>query len=43
MTRLLHALRGFLRGFLGIAPLGRDTESVRHALEQRAGERKSCC
>ena len=45
MRRFWNALRGFLRGFVGVgvAPLGRDAESVRHALEQRAACRKSCC
>ncbi|MGH7286830.1 MAG: hypothetical protein ACREI8_02290 [Myxococcota bacterium] len=39
----LRALRDFLRGFTGLAQLGDDPESVRHALEQRATRRKSCC
>jgi hypothetical protein len=39
----LRALRDFLRGFTGLAPLGRDPASVRHALEHRAASRKSCC
>ena len=47
MSRFWNAVRGFLHGFVGIgvgvAPLGRDAESVRHALEQRAAGRKSCC
>ena len=43
MRRVLLALRGFLRGFVGLAPLGRDPETVRRALEQRAAGRKSCC
>jgi len=43
MTRALRALRDFLRGFVGWGPLGRDSESVRHALEHRAAGRKSCC
>ena len=43
MRRSWTALWGFLRGFVGVAPLGRDAESVRHALEQRAASRKSCC
>jgi hypothetical protein len=40
---ILRALRDFVRGFAGLAPLGRDAETVRHALEQRAAGRKSCC
>jgi hypothetical protein len=43
MKAVLLALRDFLRGFAGLAPLGRDPESVRRALEQRAAGRKSCC
>ncbi len=43
MRRLLCALRGFLRGFTGLAPLGRDPETVRQALERRAAGRRSCC
>jgi hypothetical protein len=39
----VRALRDFLRGFAGLAPLGRDPETVRHALEHRAASRKSCC
>jgi hypothetical protein len=42
MRRLLRALRDFVRGFAGLTPLGRDPASVRHALEHRAGTRKSC-
>jgi hypothetical protein len=43
MRRFLSALRGFLSGFAGLAPLGRDPEAVRHALERRAASRKTCC
>jgi hypothetical protein len=43
MRRILHALRGFVRGFAGLAPLGRDSQTVRHALEHRAAHRKTCC
>jgi len=43
VTAVLRALRDFVRGFAGLAPLGRDPETVRHALEQRASGRKSCC
>jgi hypothetical protein len=43
MKRTILALRDFLRGFVGLAPLGRDPETVRHALEQRAAGRRSCC
>ena len=43
MRNALRALRDFVRGFVGLAPLGRDPESVRHALERRAAGRKSCC
>lgn len=43
MKRVFAALRGFLRGFVGVVPLGRDPETVRHALEHRAAGRKSCC
>ena len=43
MRRFWHALGHFLRGFTGLAPLGRDSETVRHALEHRAARRKSCC
>ena len=43
MRRVVLALREFLRGFAGLAPLGRDPDSVRHALERRAAGRKSCC
>jgi hypothetical protein len=43
MKRVFLALRDFLRGFAGLAPLGRDPETVRRALELRAAGRKSCC
>ena len=43
MRRFWQALRGFVHGFAGLAPLGRDPETVRHALEHRAAGRKSCC
>jgi hypothetical protein len=43
MRRALRALRDFVRGFVGLTPLGRDPASVRHALEHRAAARKSCC
>ena len=43
MRRACLALRHFLRGFVGLAPLGRDSETVRHALERRAAGRRSCC
>jgi hypothetical protein len=43
MRACLRALRDFLRGFTGLAPLGGDAESVRRALERRAAQRKSCC
>jgi hypothetical protein len=43
MRAMLRALRDFLRGFAGLTPLGRDPATVRHALEQRAAGRKSCC
>jgi hypothetical protein len=43
MRAALRALRDFLRGFTGLAPLGRDPETVRHALEHRAARRKTCC
>jgi hypothetical protein len=43
MRRFWQALRGFLRGFAGLTPLGRDSASVRHALEHRAAGRNSCC
>ena len=39
----LAALRAFLRGFTGLAPLPRDEHGVRCALEHRAGQRKTCC
>jgi hypothetical protein len=39
----MHPLAGFLRGFLGATPLPRDPAGVRRALEQRAGQRRSCC
>jgi hypothetical protein len=43
MRAALRALRDFLRGFTGLAPLGHDSRSVRHALEHRAAQRKTCC
>jgi hypothetical protein len=43
MTAWWRALRDFLRGFTGLAPLGDDPEAVRRALERRAAGRKSCC
>jgi hypothetical protein len=43
MRRFFAALRHFLRGFAGLAPLGSDPETVRHALERRAAGRRSCC
>jgi hypothetical protein len=43
MRRAFEALRNFLRGFTGLAPLGRDPAAVRRALERRAAARKSCC
>jgi hypothetical protein len=43
MSRFWGALRGFLRGFTGLGPVGRDERAVRHALEHRAATRKSCC
>ncbi len=43
MKRFWHALRHFVQGFAGLAPLGRDSASVRHALEHRAACRKGCC
>jgi len=43
MRRFWQALRLFMRGFAGLGPLGRDSASVRHALEHRAAGRKSCC
>ncbi len=43
MKRLWCALRYFVRGFAGLAPLGRDSASVRHALEHRAATRNTCC
>ena len=43
MIRLFRAIRDFVHGFAGLAPLGRDSASVRHALEHRAARRKSCC
>jgi hypothetical protein len=43
VRNFLRALRDFVRGFAGLSQLGRDPESVRHALEHRAAGRKSCC
>jgi hypothetical protein len=43
MKRFWHALRAFVRGVAGLGPLGHDAETVRHALEHRAENRKSCC
>ncbi len=43
MMGFFRALRDFLRGFAGLVPLGRDPESVRHALAHRAADRRSCC
>ncbi len=40
--RLLAALAGFLRGFTGLEPMGRDPASARRALERRAS-RGGCC
>ncbi|HVP31230.1 MAG TPA: hypothetical protein VMW35_18940 [Myxococcota bacterium] len=46
LARLARALRDFLRGFLGMPaarlPAGSAT-CVRHALEERADRRRSCC
>ena len=43
MKRFFRSLRDFVRGFTGLGALGRDPDSVRHALEHRAAGRKSCC
>ena len=43
MIRLFRAVRDFVYGFAGLTPLGRDSASVRHALEHRAARRKGCC
>jgi hypothetical protein len=43
VKRFVRALRDFLRGFAGLAPLPRDPAAVRRALERRAAGRKSCC
>jgi hypothetical protein len=51
MTALLHAVRDFLRGFLGLAGTpgagatssGDDPASARRALEARAARRPTCC
>jgi hypothetical protein len=43
MKRFLRSLCDFVRGFTGLAPLGRDPAAVRQALEHRAAARKSCC
>jgi hypothetical protein len=43
LSAALEALRNFVRGYAGLAPLGRDPASVRHALEHRAAGRNSCC
>lgn len=43
ISRALRPLAGFLRGFVGTTPLPRDPAGVRCALEQRAGQRRSCC
>ena len=43
MKRIVRALRDFVRGFVGLAELGRDPAGVRRALEQRAAGRRSCC
>jgi hypothetical protein len=38
-----RAVRDFLRGFVGAAPVGRGPEEVRRALAERAARRRSCC
>jgi len=41
-----RALRDFLRGFAGMPAArlpGEGTACARHALEERAGRRQSCC
>jgi hypothetical protein len=43
LQRAGAALGGFLRGFLGLARIGRDADSARRALERRAGTRRGCC
>jgi hypothetical protein len=43
LRRAGAALGGFLRGFLGLARVGRDSEAARRALEQRAAARRGCC
>jgi len=43
MSRVWRALRDFLRGFTGLAPLGRDSATVRDALEHRSSHRDRCC
>lgn len=39
----LHALRDFLRGFVGATNLAHDPKAVRAALAARAEQRRSCC
>jgi hypothetical protein len=43
LRAFLRAVRGFLRGFVGAAPLGPDPEAVRRSLTERAERRRSCC
>ncbi|HZO10275.1 MAG TPA: hypothetical protein VFC77_12900 [Myxococcota bacterium] len=48
LRRAAAALRGFLRGFLGLERAGfgpgpRCPDAARRALERRAEERRSCC
>ncbi len=37
------ALRGFLRGFVGVTAVGGDAHDVRCALGRRAERRRGCC
>jgi hypothetical protein len=43
LTAVLHALRDFLRGFVGATHFAHDPSSVRAALAARAEQRRGCC
>ena len=43
LASFAHALRDFLRGFVGATRLAHDSRAVRDALALRAEQRRGCC